>query len=350
MGTESQNRRRTRPFVSVVIPVYNGARTIARAIESVFAQQCDYRLEIIVANDGSTDDTPNVLARYGDRIRVLDLPNCGPAAARNAGVRASNGEFIALLDADDWWMPTFLAETISRLERDEACVLVYSDAIRVDPDANVLSTSYVPESQHRDLNLADLLRAPIHIQPSTCVLRRTAYDRVGGFCEEFEPGFNVCEDTFFFMSVCQHGKIHLVRQALGCIETPRSFAEQMVKKTLWHAGAALDRAQWTPAAYIRNYETFIRLVTARYGGQARPLIRQIRITESGLLTNAAHSLIEVGEVGAARSCYREILRIRPLDPRAYVRLAWTLLPAAIAKSILTLLPSRYARALPRPAG
>ncbi|MGH7864146.1 MAG: glycosyltransferase, partial [Candidatus Binataceae bacterium] len=267
-----------------------------------------------------------------------------------AAVAASHGEYLALLDADDWWMPNFLAETIGRLERDEPCVLVYSDAIRVDPDGNVLSTTYVPQGQRRELNLADLLRAPIHIQPSACVLRRSAYDRVGGFCEEFEPGFNVCEDTYFFMSVCEHGELRFVSQPLAYIETPRSFAEQMVNKTLWQAGPGQDRARWTPAAYLRNYETFIRLVTARYRAQARPLIRQIRITESGLLTNAAHSLLAVGEVAAARSCYREILRIRPFDLRAYVRLAWTLLPATIAKSILTLLPSRYARALSGPAG
>ena len=103
--------------VSVIIPVYNGAATIGRALASVFAQTfTDY--EIVVVNDGSTDDTASVLAGYGDKIRTILLTNSGPSAARNAGVSASSGEYLAFLDDDDEWMPRKLELSIPVLDRE----------------------------------------------------------------------------------------------------------------------------------------------------------------------------------------------------------------------------------------
>src|SRR5260370_38448114 len=89
--------------VSVILPVHNGAATIGRALASVFAQSfTDY--EVVVVDDGSTDDTSSVLARFGARIRVVRQLKLGVSAARNAGVRASNGEYIAVLDDDNQWL------------------------------------------------------------------------------------------------------------------------------------------------------------------------------------------------------------------------------------------------------
>src|SRR5579863_2411026 len=90
--------------VSVIIPVFNGADTIAAAIDSALAQEFGGVLEVIVVNDGSTDATSSVLDAYRGHVTVLDRDNRGPAAARNAGVRASHGEYVAFLDADDIWM------------------------------------------------------------------------------------------------------------------------------------------------------------------------------------------------------------------------------------------------------
>src|SRR6266508_3534238 len=91
------------PRISVVIPTYNAAATLPETLESVFGQSfTDF--EVIVVDDGSTDATPDILAAYEDRIRVLRKVNEGkPAAARNLGVRAARGEFVAFLDADDCW-------------------------------------------------------------------------------------------------------------------------------------------------------------------------------------------------------------------------------------------------------
>lgn len=107
--------RERRPAVSVVIPAYNAGWCVRKAVDSVLAQDCrDF--EVIVVNDGSTDDTAAVLAEYGHAIRVIDQPNGGMSHARNAGIRAAYGEFIAFLDADDWWLPSKLGRQVAMLQ------------------------------------------------------------------------------------------------------------------------------------------------------------------------------------------------------------------------------------------
>src|SRR5689334_2160139 len=90
--------------VSVVIPTYNRAELVGEAIDSVLGQSRP-PLEVIVVDDGSTDDTADVVGRYGARVVYLRQPNCGPATARNVGVARARGDLIALLDSDDRWLP-----------------------------------------------------------------------------------------------------------------------------------------------------------------------------------------------------------------------------------------------------
>src|SRR5688500_1347785 len=92
------------PLVSVIIPNYNYAHYLPQAINSVLAQTYS-QVEIIVIDDGSTDDSVTVLRSYGDRIRWLQQPNQGVSAARNVGAHNTKGELVAFLDADDFWLP-----------------------------------------------------------------------------------------------------------------------------------------------------------------------------------------------------------------------------------------------------
>jgi len=97
------------------MPAYNVAWCIRRAVDSVLAQ--DYRArELIVVNDGSTDDTRAVLEPYRGAITVIDQPNRGMSAARNAAIRAARGDFIAFIDADDWWLPQKLSRQVALLQ------------------------------------------------------------------------------------------------------------------------------------------------------------------------------------------------------------------------------------------
>src|ERR1043165_7678208 len=107
------------PRFSVVIATYNYGRFLSQAIESVLGQSLSSTLvETIVVDDGSTDDTGNILRRYANVVRVIHQENHGQAAALNAGISVARGEFIALLDADDYWYPKRLAEVLARFERE----------------------------------------------------------------------------------------------------------------------------------------------------------------------------------------------------------------------------------------
>jgi glycosyltransferase involved in cell wall biosynthesis len=131
------------PRVSVVIAAYNYARYLPRAIDSVFAQ--DYpadRVELIVVDDGSTDETPDVLARYGDRVRAVRQPNQGQPAATEHGLRLATGDLLTLLDADDLWPRGRLTALVSALAARPDAGLVYGDMAVVDERGRPLHASF----------------------------------------------------------------------------------------------------------------------------------------------------------------------------------------------------------------
>ena len=126
-------------FISVIIPVHNGQKFLRESVKSILAQGHD-PLEIIVVDDGSTDDTPAVIESLGDRVRTVRLDqNCGPATARNVGIGGARGSVIGFLDVDDLWPPGRLAAMIEPLKADPECSVVKGYARvchTLDPDAN----------------------------------------------------------------------------------------------------------------------------------------------------------------------------------------------------------------------
>src|SRR5215469_7032645 len=116
----------TRPTITVLIDTYNYGAFIEEAIESVLAQEIpNGSLEILVVDDGSTDDTRERVARYGHRVKYIYKPNGGQASAFNFGIARANGEYVALLDADDYWLPTKLQKVMEAFERNPGAGLVY---------------------------------------------------------------------------------------------------------------------------------------------------------------------------------------------------------------------------------
>ena len=119
-------------LVSIVTPCYNGSRYVAETIESVLAQTYE-KWEMLIVDDGSKDNSAEIIRKYAekdDRIRLIQQPNGGSANARNHGIREANGQYIALLDADDLWKPEFLKEQIDFMkEKNTLCV--YSSYERI---------------------------------------------------------------------------------------------------------------------------------------------------------------------------------------------------------------------------
>jgi glycosyltransferase involved in cell wall biosynthesis len=179
----------SRPLVSVVIPAFNADRTIDRALTSVFAQ--DYQpLEIIVVDDGSTDETAARVARYRSKmVRLLRLErNRGVAAATNAGLGVAKGEFIAFLDADDEWLPGKLRIQVPLLVANPSMPFVCSRWQETDPLGSVTEQpdpDLYRRSTHPSL-WRDLL-ATAFVLKSTVVARSSYLDATGGFDARLSP-------------------------------------------------------------------------------------------------------------------------------------------------------------------
>jgi glycosyltransferase involved in cell wall biosynthesis len=157
-------------LISCVIPVYNGEHFVAEAVESVLAQTFGL-VEVVVIDDGSTDQTPRVLSSFGDRIKVISQANAGQSAARNRGIQAAAGELIAFLDADDLWLPEKLALQMARLAENpvaEACTCLIE---------NFWEAGLAEE--------AERLRNTVHGQQVVALwtgllVRRAVFERIGG--------------------------------------------------------------------------------------------------------------------------------------------------------------------------
>ncbi len=137
----------TAPRFSVIVPVFNGARTIGRALDSVLGQTHPAH-EIIVVDDGSVDDTGAVVEGYGDRVRYLRQPNAGVSVARNRGVAEASGDWLAFLDADDWYLPDRLRWHAQWIERDPGLDFLTGEYEYRRPDGSLIGRS-MPQSRCR---------------------------------------------------------------------------------------------------------------------------------------------------------------------------------------------------------
>jgi len=168
--------------VSVIIPTYNHATFLPWALESVFAQT-SHPLEVIVVEDGSTDETAEVLRVYEGRIRVLTQPNRGVAAARNAGAAVASGELLAFLDADDAWLPAKLERQVACFGGEPGVGLVHCGVEEVDGRGRQLRTRLDGLGGWVSMEMLLFRRGVILGGGSAAVIRRAAFLDVGGFDE-----------------------------------------------------------------------------------------------------------------------------------------------------------------------
>jgi hypothetical protein len=179
---ESQVTRSTWPFVSVIVPVFNGERFVREAVESILSQ--DYpSLEIIVINDGSTDRTEEIIKQLPPEIRYLSQENLGPAAARNRGINEAMGEYIAFLDVDDVWPKKNLRMLVKELlqDRDIDVVHGYAQLAHYNPTTDTYEYRGNPAESF-----------PYYI--GAALYRRVVFTRVG----LFDPTLLLAEDTDWF--------------------------------------------------------------------------------------------------------------------------------------------------------
>jgi len=205
------------PRVSVIIPTYNRKDYVQLTIDSVLAQTyTDY--EIIVIDDGSKDTTGETLnARYGDRIRYIWQENQGESVARNHGIEISQGEYIALLDSDDLWLPEKLAKQVNILEKNLDMVLIFSASWQIDASGQRLddAPSFI-DVMNDQLSLESLcLNNVMGNAGSTAVIRKKPLEGM----EKFDPTIRYGEDWDLWLRLRCHG-------VFGSLNEPLAFIRQ----------------------------------------------------------------------------------------------------------------------------
>jgi GT2 family glycosyltransferase len=330
-------------LVSVVIPTYNRARTIARAVESALAQTYA-SVEVVVADDGSSDDTGSVLADLGPRVRHVRQANAGVSAARNFGMHHARGEFIAFLDSDDSWLPWKIEAEVNALARHPEAGVVWTDMRAVDDAGHVIADRYLrvmyaaygridiaatlPQvdtlaaiTKHAPEELGD---APVRVgalfsaimlgnllHTSTVLFRRTRVDRSGGFDESFA---RTGEDYEFYVRLCSGGPVAFV-------DAP---------STLYRVGAADQLTQ--PSMMLEIARNNLRTVekwlphTAPQLTLPRAVIRR-RIADSFGWVGEAE--LDAGHRAAGARRLLQSLRAMPRVDRRAALLLRCALPAAL---------------------
>lgn len=297
------------PRVSVVVPVFNAERTASHAIDSVLNQSClDY--ELIAVDDGSTDHSADVLARYDGRLRVIRQRNRGPSAARNAGVRGSTAEYLAFLDADDWWRPQMLARMVEQLDRDPACVLAYCDLVMADSEGREYRTLVGGSSDAPSLN--DMLEKLWPILPSGALIRRSAYERVGGFPEQL----TAFEDVYLWLLLREQGHFRHVAEPLA----------------VWRFALFPDPLKRGGGQEAAG-RVFCQMVQARYGVSGTPHVVARERAPRTIFAYIALQALADGEKSLARRAMLRALRVDPLRIRNYLRLVRTFLPTRLARAL-----------------
>lgn len=333
-------------LVSVVIPTFNRANLIGRTIDSVLRQT--YRaIEVVVVDDGSSDATPDVVARdYGrdERVRYVAKMNGGPASARNVGFGNARGEYVALLDSDDTWFPWKLSLQVRCMERHPHLGMTWTDMEMIDASGHVVDGAYLRHMYRayslfsdeelftasfplRDIapDLADItgdarlrtgeifsrmiMGSLVHT--STTLLRRDRLDRVGGFDESLRYSG---EDYDFHLRTCREGPVGLLdlptiryQQGLPDRLTARKYGVHMAENAL----RTIERAVARDRDRIDLPERMLRW----------------RFAEAHAW--AGYERLERGEATLALEHYIRSLRSWPWQPRLAKQVLFAALPFGV---------------------
>ena len=237
------------PAVSVVIAAYNKADTLADAIDSVLAQT--YRdFEILVIDDGSTDDTAQRVQRYGDKIRYLPKKNGGTGSARNLGIAHARGRFVAFLDGDDLWLPNKLGFQMAAFDREPGLAAAQCSAYCVDPSLRVMEKRLCTPAQDTLLDFLMFRNLPAFA--SCVVVRKDLFERVGGFATDLV----ILSDWDMSCRLARAGILRSVPEPLVLYRQYPNNQSRSVEIHLWSGVRSLRRFFSNPdlAPEIRHRE------------------------------------------------------------------------------------------------
>lgn len=290
--------KHVKPTISVIIPAYNAAATLQRALDSVLAQTWPAH-EIIVIDDGSTDATGEVVKTYADRVRYVRQGNAGPSAARNQGVAMASGEWIAFLDADDWYYPERLAQHAQMIASDPTLDFLVGNFDYRDNSGALLHTSMSASSFGRELltQYGEHRQAVIEgralgrfiteqfSDTRMLTLPRSTFHELRGFPIELR----ICEDVVFLLHLCARsqrvgvscaaGAVYLVHDA-GIIRSDRLRAQNETVRALRSQAVAMKtaplsiRLAWKQL--VKNAYLNLAYYLAKHGQRGMAIINMVR--------------------------------------------------------------------------
>jgi GT2 family glycosyltransferase len=334
----------TMPLVSTIIPTYNRAFCLPRTIDSVLAQTHS-RIEAIIVDDGSTDETADLVARkYGHdpRVRYYYQSNQGVTAARNRGLTESQGDYVALLDSDDVWLPWKIELQLAGFRACPEVGMIWTNMQAIAADGRVVSRDYLRTmySAYRWFSMADLFSksyplAETALPPelagqllqvgeifsqmvmgnlvhtSTVIISRSRIEHIGGF----PKGLNVSgEDYNYYLQVCRIGPVGLIDVA--------SIQYQIgMPDHLSQVGHRVYTSRNCLKAVLSALEQFreeIHLPSA-----------MVRVRLAEVYEWVGRSLLDAGERAESRTYLLESLRYSLVQPKVWAMLARASLPIAV---------------------
>ncbi len=268
-----------KPIVSIIIPAYNAEKYLAKAIESVLSQTL-HDWELFVVNDGSIDDTEMIAERFVEfdqRIQYISQQNRGVSSARRSGYAAivSQSEYVAFLDSDDAWTPLMLETLVNTLDKNPLAVGAYSLFQNINDYGNCVDhwrnqefcrQRYVLINGHKTLLPLDAktsfetLLVNAFILPSTALIRRSYYEKTGGF----DVNISHAEDWDLFLRLSTYGNFEFVNETIAYYRIGHQSASSdgkkmrqglrtVFRKQLYSPRNSLERKKYAAQAY-RNYE------------------------------------------------------------------------------------------------
>lgn len=276
------------PLVSVIIPTYNHARFVVQAVESALAQRYT-PVEIIVVDDGSTDETVQVLEPLAGRIQLVQQTNAGVAAARNHGFALAQGTYLTFLDADDLFLPEKLARDVALLEDDPAAGVAYCSWFYVAEDGEQVLGEWRPQKNGHLLE--DLLLRRFHCVPGAATIRRVALEQVG----LFDVNCPAAADTDLWVRLAYGGyTFTAVDEPLFLYRTvPGSMSQQIARQ---------------------EHDEFVRLDNFFATSDLRPEVHALQAQAYAILYyEYAAKYFNLGEIEKGQEYLRQaILRCPPL--------------------------------------
>ncbi|MDM7987659.1 MAG: glycosyltransferase family 2 protein [Smithella sp.] len=277
--------------ITVIVPFYNAGATLARCLDSIF-NQTTKPAQVVVINDGSTDQTSNVIERYKDRIDYIEQAvNQGPGASRNAGLKAARCDYVAFLDADDYWLPDFLFHCVQFLENNKDVVAVTTgQRIKLwgHPEVvrpKLLEEFNCPKEPFVIENFFSFWAEYNHVVTGASLIRRNIIEQVG----YQRTDFRICEDLEYWGYLATFGPWGFIPKVLWVGDpTPAAAKQGWIKK---------HEKRWKNLPLIEEWESRIK-----------PRLRNEDIegfenVKARIAANLVHQNILAGNLEKAKSIF-----------------------------------------------